>query len=159
MDNHLTGLAAIREPQCPRNSWGAVTAAALNDVYNFLKAHSQQAEAISKAVAPISKEAHSAIKSVKLDSVVMVAHSLGAKVGCLLLSGALAPTKIEQSPVCVSVLVPWGQLVACSTHTSNSQRHMHTAHACAHLEAYALIALHMPATKLCNGGKCMRVHF
>lgn len=138
MNTDLAGLAAVREPQCPGNSWGAVTAAALNDVYNFLKAHSQQAEAMprpSQSVPPISKDAHGAIKSVKLDSVVMVAHSLGAKVGCLLLSGAFSLDQITKPPVCVSVPVPWRQLVAVSTHAGKQQRHIHRMHACAQQKA------------------------
>ena len=82
--------AGVREPQCPCNSWGAVTASALNDMYNFLSVQTRQPSAKTSqnpSAPPIPEAAQSAIKSVKLDSVVMIAHSLGAYVACLLLTG------------------------------------------------------------------------
>lgn len=87
----------------------------------------------------MSADVRSAIKSVKLDSVVMVAHSLGATVGCLLLSGALTQTR----QICASLVS--AQVVACSTTETYAQ----SGHACSLLQALLLSALHVPATSCC----------
>ena len=65
----------------------------------------------------MSADVRSAIKSVKLDSMVMVAHSLGATVGCLLLAGGLTETR----QICASLVS--AQVVACSTVKQSRKLH------------------------------------
>ncbi len=87
--SRLTALlvAAVREPQCPNNSWGAVSASALNDVYTFLESALHQKPDPATLLPPIPVAAQSAIKTVNLDSVVLIGHSLGAQVAVNILAG------------------------------------------------------------------------
>ena len=79
--------AAVREPQCPNNSWGAVSATALNDVHTFLASALHQNPDLATLLPSIPAAAQSAIKSVDLDSVVLIGHSLGAQVAVNILAG------------------------------------------------------------------------
>ncbi len=87
--SRLTALliAAVREPQCPNNSWGAVSATALNDVHTFLVSALHQNPNPATLLPPIPVAAQSAIKSVNLDSVVLIGHSLGGQVAVNILAG------------------------------------------------------------------------
>ena len=99
----------MREPQCPSNSWGTVTAATLNDVYNFLAVSSQQGAAIprpSPSMPPISEAARCAMTSLNLDSVVMIGH-FGSK------SGLPVAFRCLQSLQPCNI-VPYNCLVDCS---------------------------------------------
>ncbi|KAL0026838.1 hypothetical protein WJX77_005686 [Trebouxia sp. C0004] len=78
--------AAVREPQCPNNSWGAVSAAALNDVHTFLASALHQNPDPANLQPPIPAAAQSAIKSVNMDSVVLMGHSLVPQVAVNILA-------------------------------------------------------------------------
>ncbi len=80
-------VAAVREPQCPNNSWGAVSAAALIDVHTVLASALHQNPDPATLLPPIPAAAQSAIKTVDLDSVVLIGHSLGAQVAVNILAG------------------------------------------------------------------------
>ncbi|KAL0052254.1 hypothetical protein WJX82_010791 [Trebouxia sp. C0006] len=80
-------ISPVREPQCPNNSWGAVSATALNDVHTFLASALHQNPNPATRLPPIPVAAQSAIKSVDLDSVVLLGHSLGGQVAVNILAG------------------------------------------------------------------------
>lgn len=76
----------------------------------------------------MDEAAVSAIQRLNLDSVVMIGHSLGAKVGCLLLSGTVMFDKLEAPPEFVCACLGSIQLV---------HKHITQEHACRLWQAIA----------------------
>jgi len=64
-----------------------VSASALNDVHTFLASALHQNPNPATLLPPIPVAAQSAIKSVNLDSVVLIGHSLGGQVAVNILAG------------------------------------------------------------------------
>lgn len=80
--------AAVREPQCPNNSWSAPTASVFNDVHTLLYNVVHAKEFGPSSLGPhLEANARKAIQSTKLDSVVILGHSFGVQTAIAMVSG------------------------------------------------------------------------